>query len=353
MSRLAQIRPLGQRIWLDNLSRSLLADTLQKLVQEDGIAGVTSNPAIFQKAFATDPAYQADLQTLKQQPMTAEARYEALALTDIRRACQLLLPMWKDAAGRDGLVSLEVSPALAHDCDGTIAAARRLWQAIDHPNAMIKIPATPAGLQAFSKLIAEGININLTLLFSLQQLDGVYVAYEEGVRNGLDQGVDLSRLQVVASFFLSRIDSLVDPMLTANGADSLQGKSAIALARTAYTQWQQRYQTTLKPLSEAGVPTLRLLWASTGTKNPAYSDVLYVDQLIGADTVNTVPDATLNAFRDHGTASASLDDGGASQSILTAIAAAGISLNAIGEQLQRDGLKLFDDAFAQLLAQTT
>lgn len=352
MSRLAHIRPYGQRIWLDNLSRSLLTDTLQKLVQEDGIAGVTSNPAIFQKAFATDPAYQADLASLKRQPLSPEARYEALALADIRQACQLLRPMWKDAAGRDGLVSLEVSPALAQDREGTINAARRLWQAIDQPNAMIKVPATAAGLEAFSVLIAEGININLTLLFSLQQLDAVYAAYERGVSAGLAAGVDLTRLQVVASFFLSRIDALVDPMLQTKGASDLQGKTAIALARTAYSQWQQRYQTSLKPLAEAGVPSLRLLWASTGTKNPAYSDVLYVEQLIGHDTVNTVPDATLNAFRDHGEAAATLDDKGASQLILSAIANEGISLNELGEQLQRDGLKLFDDAFAQLLAQT-
>lgn len=352
MNRLQAIRPFGQRIWLDNLSRELLeSGALAALVAEDGIAGVTSNPAIFHKAIATDPRYRDDLAQLKTDAsLSPEARYEALVLPDIRRACDVLAQVYTDSQGQDGWVSLEVSPALAHDTEGTLATARRLWAAIARPNAMIKIPAPPAGIAAFEVLTREGIPVNVTLLFSLPQVEAVWAAWERGLAARQAEGGDLTSVRAVASFFLSRVDSALDARLPAD----LQGKTAVALARVAYVRSRQRQSSpNLAALCAAGATPQRLLWASTGSKNPAYSDVLYVESLIGAETVNTVPDATLAAFRDHGQAAASLasDDAGA-MAQLAAVAAQGIDLAAEGEALQQAGLVLFEQAFAALLVLT-
>ncbi len=352
MNRLQAIRPFGQRIWLDNLSRELLqTGELARLLADDGIAGVTSNPAIFHKAISTDPRYQDELAALKTDAsLSAEQRYETLVIADIQAACDLTLPQYQATAGDDGYVSLEVSPALSRDEAGTLAAARRLWAAIDRPNAMIKIPATAAGVTALATLIREGINVNVTLLFSRTQVEATWAAYEAGLAARLADGQALGRVRSVASFFLSRIDSLLDPQLP----EALRGKAAVALARDVYAAWQARLDSPLwARLRQAGAQPQWLLWASTGTKNPAYSDVLYVESLIGEQTVNTVPDATLLAFRDHGEAAATLaaDPAGA-RAVLAAVAAAGVDLEAVGERLQVDGLKLFDDAFAALLALT-
>lgn len=355
VSRLHAVRPLGQRLWLDNLSRSLLEGPLQALVLDDGIAGVTSNPAIFHKAIASDPAYAADLAALRRQPLSAEARYEALAIADVQRACDLLSPMWRDSRGDDGLVSLEVSPAYAHDAAATVSEGRRLWQAIARPNAMIKVPATAAGLQAFSALIADGVNVNLTLLFSRAQLAGVFPAYRAGLAQRLAAGGDVGGIKAVASLFISRLDSLLDPQLAARAeTTALQGEAALAMARLAYQDWLVDCQhADWAPLRAAGAQPLRLLWASTGVKNPAYSDVRYVEQLIGADTVNTVPDTTLAAFRDHGEARATLAaDPAAAAAVYQALQAGGVDFAAAGEQLQADGLKQFEQAFAALLQLT-
>ncbi|OWY38253.1 transaldolase [Xenophilus sp. AP218F] len=352
MNRLQAIRPFGQRIWLDNLSRELIASgELARLLADDGIAGVTSNPAIFYKAISTDQSYQGELAVLKQDAsLSAEARYERLVVADIRAACDLLLPQYQSTRGDDGYVSLEVSPELSRDEAGTLAAARRLWAEIDRANAMIKIPATPEGIRAFEALTREGVNVNITLLFSLPQVDAVWDAYIAGLKARKADGKDVGHVKAVASFFLSRVDSLLDPQVAAKH----QGKVAIALTKAAYARYQERFHgAEFAELKAAGARPQFLLWASTGTKNAAYRDVMYVESLIGDETVNTVPDATLDAFRDHGEAALTLpvamDE---AKALLAEVEAAGVDLAAAGEKLQQDGLKLFEDAFAKLLQLT-
>jgi transaldolase len=341
MSRIAAIAPLGQQIWLDNLSRQLLeSGELARWIADDAIAGVTSNPAIFYNAIRTDPAYGDAQAKLKASPLEAELRFEALAIPDVQKACDLFLPLHEQSGGSAGFVSFEVSPTLAAETDGTLAAARRLWAEIGRPNAMIKIPATPAGLGAITAAIADGININVTLIFSPGQLADVQNAYRAGIEQRFAAGLPVDRIASVASVFISRLDSLIDPKLPAE----LQGKTAIAMARQAYAEWHEL------PALPGNARQQMLLWASTSSKNPNYRDVLYVEQLIGAGTVNTVPDATLTAFRDHGEALATLaDDREGTAHQLAAIAALGHDLDVIGEELQAAGLKQFDEAFAKLL----
>jgi transaldolase len=351
MNRLQAIRPFGQRIWLDNLSRELLlGGELARLIQQDGIAGVTSNPTIFHKAISTDARYREDLAALKSRGLDAERAYEELVIPDVRMACDLMLPVYQDSGRDDGYVSLEVSPLLANDTDGTLAAARRLWQAVGRPNLMIKIPATAAGVEAFRALTRDGINVNITLLFSLPQVERVWDAYIDGLRQRHADGQPLDCIKAVASFFLSRVDSLVDGQLPEN----LRGGVAIALSKAAYMRYQERFHgSEFADLAAAGARPQYLLWASTGTKNPAYRDVLYVESLIGAETINTVPDGTLDKFRDHGEAAATLaTDGDAARALLRHAGEAGVDLNAVGEQLQQDGLKLFVKSFEDLLALT-
>ena len=337
MAILQEVKQLGQQIWLDNLSRSLVrSGTLAKL-QQSGVSGVTSNPAIFRQALAGDALYTAEIAQLKQQPLSAKARYETLAVADVQAACDVFAAQYA-AEGNSGLVSLECDPALSHDTEGTIAEARRLWGLIGRPNAMIKIPATDAGLAALPALVADDININLTLLFSRAQTVRAYQAYQQGLAQRAGQAAP----QLVASFFISRIDTALDPQLP----PQLQGKTALALAQAAYRDWQQFFG---QP-SDA-VPTARLLWASTGVKNPAYPDTLYVDNLIAPHTVNTLPDAVLQAFTDHGRAADALSRPAVpAQPILDEVAALGIDLEALAAKLQQDGLAQFEQAFAQMLA---
>ena len=337
MAILQEVKQLGQQIWLDNLSRSLVrSGTLAKL-QQSGVSGVTSNPAIFRQALAGDTLYTAEIAQLKQQPLSAKARYETLAVADVQAACDVFAAQFA-AEGNSGLVSLECDPALSHDTEGTIAEARRLWNLIGRPNAMIKIPATDAGLAALPALVADGVNINLTLLFSRAQTVRAYQAYQQGLVQRAEQAAP----QLVASFFISRIDTALDPKLPPH----LQGKTALALAQAAYRDWQQFFG---QP-SDA-VPTARLLWASTGVKNPAYPDTLYVDNLIAPHTVNTLPDAVLQAFTDHGRAADALSRPAApAQPLLDEVAALGIDLEALAAKLQQDGLAQFEQAFAQMLA---
>ena len=337
MAILQEVKQLGQQICLDNLSRSLVrSGTLAKL-QHSGVSGVTSNPAIFRQALAGDALYTAEIAQLKQQPLSAKARYETLAVADVQAACDVFAAQFA-AEGNSGLVSLECDPALSHDTEGTIAEARRLWNLIGRPNAMIKIPATDAGLAALPVLVADGINITLTLLFSRAQTVRAYQAYQQGLAQRTGQVAP----QLVASFFISRIDTALDPQLPPH----LQGKTALALAQAAYRDWQQFFG---QP-SDA-VPTARLLWASTGVKNPAYPDTLYVDNLIAPHTVNTLPDAVLQAFTDHGRAADALSRPAApAQPILDEVAALGIDLDALAAKLQQDGLAQFEQAFAQMLA---
>ena len=337
MAILQEVKQLGQQIWLDNLSRSLVRSGALAKLQQSGVSGVTSNPAIFRQALAGDALYTAEIAQLKQQPLSAKARYETLAVADVQAACDVFAAQFA-AEGNSGLVSLECDPALSHDTEGTIAEARRLWNLIGRPNAMIKIPATDAGLAALPVLVADGININLTLLFSRAQTVRAYQAY----RQGLAQRAGQAAPQLVASFFISRIDTALDPQLPPH----LQGKTALALAQAAYRDWQQFFG---QP-SDA-VPTARLLWASTGVKNPAYPDTLYVDNLIAPHTVNTLPDAVLQAFTDHGRAADALSHPAVpAQPILDEVAAIGIDLEALAAKLQQDGLAQFEQAFAQMLA---
>ncbi|BEV72889.1 MULTISPECIES: transaldolase [unclassified Paludibacterium] len=351
MNRLQAIRPFGQRIWLDNLSRELLfSGELARLIKQDGIAGVTSNPTIFHKAISTDPRYRDDLVALKARGMGAEKTYEELVIPDVRTACDMMLPVYQQSERDDGYVSLEVSPLLANDVEGTLQSARDLWQSVGRPNLMIKIPATPAGIEAFGVLIREGINVNITLLFSLKQVEAVWDAYIAGLSARHGDGHALAHVKAVASFFLSRVDSLLDPQLP----PALQGKGAIALSKAAYARYTERFHgAEFAELARAGGRPQYLLWASTGTKNPAYSDVLYVESLIGAETINTVPDATLDKFRDHGEAAATLrQEPEAAREVLAGIMAAGIDLDAVGEKLQQDGLKMFVDSFNALMELT-
>lgn len=351
MSRIKAVAALGQQIWLDSISRQFIeSGALVRLIEEDGIAGVTSNPAIFQQALARDPAYAAARAALPASLSDPEARFEALALPDIRAACDAFLPQFDRSGGRTGFVSFEVSPALAHDADGTVAAAKRLWAAIDRPNAMIKIPATAEGLVAIRQAIAAGINVNVTLMFSPAHVEAVARAHAAGLADRLAAGQDVRGLRSVASVFISRVDSALDPKLP----EDLKGRVAIAAAQVAYDNWRAHWGPQgdrFATLAAAGATPQWLLWASTGVKNPDYRDVMYVETLIGPETVNTVPEATLNAFRDHGEAAPLLaaDPAGA-RAVLRRLAAVGVDLDAVGETLQQEGLVLFEKAFEALLA---
>ncbi len=357
MSPLLQVRSLGQQIWLDNLSRALLDEgVLARFISEDGIAGVTTNPAIFQKAIAGGRDYEGDLARLKQQPITAEERYERLAIADVQRACDLLHPLFEQSGGNAGYVSLEVSPALAHDAEGTVAAGKRLHAQVGRSNLLIKVPGTPAGLVAVERLIGEGINVNVTLLFSPAHARAAADAYLRGLERLRAAGGALERAMSVASLFLSRVDTLIDARLDAIGGEalSLRGQAAVAMARLAYHAWHERFHgPDFAALRAAGARPQYLLWASTGTKNPAYSDLLYVEPLIGAETVTTLPDATLAALRDHGRVSETLTcDVDAARALIDQLATHGVDLDEVGETLQVDGLMQFEQAFGRLLEQT-
>jgi len=356
MNPLRKLNQLGQSIWLDNLSRTLLREGgLLQLIENDSISGVTSNPSIFQKALAESPYYHDDLARLKASQADAEKRYEALVIPDIQAACDLLLPTYQRCQGDDGYVSLEVSPHLAHDSDATIAAAQRLRAAVNRPNLLIKIPGTAAGLAAFEHLVTAGVSINVTLLFSLRQTVRVFEAYIRGLKQRAAQGGDLRSVKAVASLFLSRVDTLVDQRLAAidnDAAQALTGHAALLTAKLAYQRYQDIFHGAMfADLTHAGARPQYLLWASTGTKNPAYSDVKYMQALIGPETITTVPDATLAAFRDHGRAELTLNDAvAAAEADYIALENIGIDLNAVGDTLQTEGLKLFADAYDNALA---
>ena len=357
MNPLLDVRRHGQQIWLDNLSRTLLNDGhLACFIADDGLAGVTTNPAIFHKAIADGRYYEDDLAALKRQPRSAEARYEALVIPDVQRACELLAPVHRASDGTAGYVSLEVSPALAHDTEGTVAAGLRLKAAVDRPNLLIKVPATAAGLVAIEALIGAGVSVNVTLMFSLAHVDAVAAAYLRGLERLRTGGGELDSVMSVASLFLSRVDTLLDRQLEEIGGEALtlRGRSAVATAKLAYQRYLERFHgPAFAALRAAGARPQYMLWASTGTKNPAYSDLLYVEPLIGAETVNTLPDATLAALRDHGRIADTLtQDLSAAQAQYAALAALGLDLDAAGERLQQEGLAQFEQAFAALLELT-
>lgn len=355
MTAISDANALGQRIWLDNLSRTLLREGgLSRLIDE-GIAGLTSNPTIFFKAISESPYYKDDLASAATSGASPEERYEALVIPDIQAACDLFRSLFERSAREDGYVSLEVSPELAYDEEGTVAAAQRLFHAVNRPNLMIKVPGTPAGRHAIERIIGQGINVNVTLMFSLQHVVEVALAYIRGLSAFQASGGDLRTVKSVASLFLSRVDNVVDAELNKIGtpeALELRGKTAVAMSKLAYQRYKELfYGSAFAALRQVGGRTQHLLWASTGTKNPAYSDLLYVETLIGPETVNTMPDATLKAFRDHGKAEATLEkDVDAAMDHYLALKRLGIDMQAVGEDLQTDGVKQFSASFEQLLA---
>ena len=351
MTPLDQLTELGQAVWFDYIRRSFTrTGDLQALIDQ-GVRGVTSNPAIFEKAIAGSDDYDADIQRLAGENRSVNEIYEALAIEDIRQAADLLRPLYDRTDGCDGYVSLEVSPTLAHDTAGTVADAKRLFAATDRPNLMIKIPATPAGIPAIESVIAAGINVNVTLIFSLAQYEDAAGAYIKGLEKLLKAGRAIGQTASVASFFISRVDTAVDAALEKIGRSDLQGTTAIDNARLAYARFREIFAgDRWDRLAAAGARVQRPLWASTGTKNPAYSDTLYVDNLIGPDTVNTLPPATLKAFIDHGRASVTIDkDVAAARSRLSALADIGISLETITKQLLDQGVAAFAKPFENLM----
>lgn len=352
MTKLQELARLGQSIWFDNISRGLL-DTggLQSLV-DSGVMGVTSNPSIFEKAIAGSTEYDQALGgLLADQPSTMEI-YEALVKEDIGRAADVLRPVYERTEGIDGYVSLEVDPTLADETEGTIAEARRLFAELGRPNVMIKVPATAAGIPAIEALIGEGVNVNATLMFSLDHYDAVAGAYLAGLEKLAAAGGDLSRVASVASFFVSRVDTAVDRQLEKSGVEDLQGQIAIANAKLTYARFKETFSgERWERLAAQGARVQRPLWASTGAKNPSYSDTLYVDTLIGPHTVNTVPPATLDAFLEHGRVSATLEqDLDQAQERLARLDSLGIDLDAITEELQVVGVEAFAAAFRGLLS---
>ncbi len=354
MTKLDELANLGQSIWFDYIRRSFMTSgDLQALIDE-GLRGITSNPTIFEKAIAGSNDYDEDLNRLTGEGKSVEEIYEALTLDDIRRAADLLRPVYERTEGGDGYVSLEVNPGLAHDTGGTIAEAKRLFAELDRPNIMIKVPATSAGIPAIRTLIGDGVNVNVTLLFSLTQYEAVAEAYMAGLEKRFASGEDVSRIASVASFFVSRVDTVVDGMLEGMGsraALSLQGEIAVANAKVAYARFRQIFGgERWKALTQHGARTQRVLWASTGTKNPLSPDTLYVDSLIGPDTVNTVPPATLNAFRDHGEVAPTLEVGlDEARDQLAHLADLGVDLDAITRKLQDDGVAKFSESFESLM----
>ena len=356
----------GQSVWLDYLRRSLITSgELKRLIEQDGLRGLTSNPSIFEKAIAGSSEYRDTLEAPDSQALDAKALYERIAVRDIQDAADLLRSVYRESKRRDGYVSLEVSPRLAHDTQGTIEEARRLWQTVARENLMVKVPATLEGIPAVQQLISEGINVNVTLLFAQETYEQVAEAYLCGLEILARDGGDLSKVASVASFFISRIDTAVDNWIAERLKSSLergeqaqlrsfQGKVAIASAKTTYQKYLHLFHgDRWKKLSRNGAQSQRLLWASTGTKNPEYGDVLYVEELIGADTVNTIPPATLDAFRDHGRPRSTLNvnvDGAIRTMDL--IQQAGLPLKEITDQLLGDGVKQFSDAFDKLLRAT-
>ena len=363
---LKELLTYGQSVWLDFIRRSLITSgELGRLVEEDGLRGVTSNPSIFEKAIVGSTDYQDILMAPKYRDFDAKTLYEEIAIRDVRDAADVLRPIYDNSKARDGYVSLEVSPTLAHDAEGTLDEARRLWKTVGRPNLMIKVPATPEGIPAVRQLISEGINVNVTLLFAQSAYEQVAEAFIRGLEERQASGQDVKNIASVASFFISRIDSAIDALLSARIKSStdtsersrltgLLGKIAIANAKITYQRAREIYGSTRwKHLSARGAQSQRLLWASTSTKNPSYRDVIYVEELIGADTVNTIPPATFNSFREHGELRKSLsEDLEGAIAAMNGLAKVGISMKEVTDKLLADGIQQFATAFDQLLKST-
>ncbi len=341
----------GQAVWLDEISRALIDSGQLAGLIESGIRGVTSNPTIFEKAISSSPDYDNEIAALMRQGLEPEAVFEEIALADIGRACDAFADLYSDSGRTDGFVSYELPPRLADDESASVAAARRLFAKVDRPNLMIKVPGTAAGVRAFRTLISEGVNVNVTLLFAVPRYREIANAYVDGLEALAAAGGDLAAVASVASFFVSRVDAAADAALAELGRVDLQGQIAIANARLAYGAYLEIFggeRFTL--LERAGAQRQRCLWASTSTKNPAYSDVLYVRELIGADTVNTLPPATLTAWLDHGVAASTLQPGiPQAEGTIEVARAAGLDLASITDDLTVAGVKAFADSYEGLL----
>ena len=362
-SPILEIKNYGQSIWMDNLSRDILqSGELQELLTSRGVRGITSNPAIFEKAIAGNAIYDRDIEAGICAGHSIDQIYESLAFDDIRNACDIFLPLYEETQGLDGYVSIEVPPNLAHNTETTIAEAIRYYQTIDRPNVMIKIPGTPEGLLAVTEVISQGIHVNVTLLFSVQSYIHTAWAYIQGLEKRAAQGLPIDRIASVASFFLSRIDSKIDDQLDELMAQTqdpdrlaqlaaIKGKVAIANAKLAYQEYKKiiandRWQA----LAAQGAKVQRLLWASTSTKNPAYSDVMYVDELIGPETVNTLPPATIEACADHCHVASRIEsDVEAAQTLIASLGSVGIDLDQVMAELLEDGIDKFVKPFDALM----
>ncbi|MFN2400606.1 MAG: transaldolase [Gemmatimonadaceae bacterium] len=360
MTRLHQLRGAGQSIWLDYIDRAILQNgELERRIRDDALTGMTSNPTIFEKALAEGTAYDEQLAAASPD-LTGWQLFELIETEDVRSACDIFRPTYDRTNGGDGYVSIEVSPGAAHDAEATIAEAHRLWETVGRPNVMVKVPGTAQGAIAVRRLIADGLNINITLLFSIDAYRSVIEAYMSGLEDRLNEGKPIDRAASVASFFVSRVDTAVDQLIAATDASSdehndlakLQGRAAIANAQLAYglflqTTSRQRWL----ELAERGARVQRPLWASTSTKNPEYRDVMYVEQLIGPDTVNTMPPATLDAFRDHGIVARTVDaDFESARAVIAALQKNGISMEQVTQKLLVEGIASFEKSFHGLVA---
>ena len=353
-NRLQRLSELGQSVWIDNLSRPLVREGgLTRLMEEDAVVGVTSNPTIFQKALAEGDAYDEQMREVIANEQDNTEVFLQLATRDVADACDLLRPVWDRGGGRDGYVSIEVTPDLAYDTEGTIAQAQRLHEWIDKPNLLVKIPATEPGLGAIEEMIARGRSINVTLTFSLHRHAQVAEAYLRGLERLVESGGDPTTVASVASFFVSRVDTEVDNRLDAvGGHDELHGRTAVANAKLAYRHYLETFAgDRWEALAAKGATPQRCLWASTSTKNPAYRDTLYVEELIGRDTVNTMPDSTIEDFQDHGEIRGLTveEDVEGARATLEALAKAGVDYDDVTATLEREGVEKFDASFKELL----
>jgi transaldolase len=361
---LVQLQSVGQSVWYDNIDRSqLVSGEFKRMIDEEGILGVTANPTIFEKSISSGHAYDEQISQLISAGKSTNEIYEAVIIQDIRTVADLLRPIYERTEGRDGYVSLEVSPELAHDTQGTIAEAARFWNMVERPNLMIKIPATPEGIPAIYETLRNGMNVNVTLIFSIEAYREVADAYIRALEDRNGQGLDIHMLASVASFFVSRVDTLVDKLLedkvkaTSDSAEqqklkALEGKAAIANARVVYQDFKKIFSTPrFESLKHAGAHVQRPLWASTSTKNPAYRDVMYAEELIGPDTVDTMPLETVKNFADHGQVHNNIEnDIPGSQATLDALEELGIHYHQVTQQLLDEGVKKFADSFHQLFA---
>jgi len=351
MSKLIQLAKLGQSVWFDYIQRNLIeSGELDDLI-EQGLRGITSNPTIFDKAISGSNDYDNEIKEYINTGLTVDEIYEKLALKDISMAADKMLPVFRETKGVDGYVSIEVNPHLAYDTEKTIEQAKRLFSTLNRPNIMIKVPATKEGLPAVKELIGSGINVNVTLIFSKENYREVAEAYIQGLEQLKSNGGDLSKVASVASFFVSRVDTAVDKILETLNRKELKGKAAVANSRLSYLLFKEIYSTERwKELENKGAMVQRLLWASTGTKNPEYQDTLYIDELIGSPTVNTIPPATLKAFLDHGIVELTLEkDIEGAKKLYTELEELGIDVNEITEKLQTDGVKAFINSFDSLI----